>query len=204
MAGPGADHHMGEMTAHPPRPVRTACLLAFALMLPALPAGAQENPLLRPSPLAPQRLSPAPGRLDPVEQEKARAYRDSLQSELYDRQRLDAFGRLPLSERRDLFELQGEANRIGRVLRRPGESPAGVPNQGTEVERILSGEAPLPGSEALPRLGRGGATLKPGQRVVPPDQAPDSGQTASGPQELGSPGGRMEFGWGGPSRPVGQ
>lgn len=179
----------------------SAAAAGLSLLLAAGPAAA-ENPLLVPSPLAPERVRSAPA--DPVASERARAYRDELLGAARQRELLDAQGRLDPAERRDLLELRGEAARVTRSLMAPpppSSRPGGPSGGATAVERVLSGEDRPPGTlERLPRLGRGGATLKPGARPVQPTGLPDP---APEPEPLAPPGGRMEFGWGGPSRPAG-
>ncbi len=151
-------------------PAAMAALLTLALM-PATPATAEDNPLLSRPATASGRFSPAPDRLTPLEAEKARVYQDRLGADLRERERLDAQGRLDPIDRRETLELAVEARRIGRVLQAPESLPELSPSD-AELDDTLRRE-PLPGTGyPTPRLGRGGATLKPGISQPPPRKPP--------------------------------
>lgn len=131
------------------------------------PAFGEDNPLLSRPTTAESRFSPAPDRLSPLEAEKARAYRDALGADMDERRRLDARGRLDSLERRELREIEMEARRIDRVLQAPETTPVLTPDD-RALDDTLRRE-PLPGSGyGPPRLGGGGATLKPGIARPPP------------------------------------
>ncbi len=142
-------------------------LMLFLLV--AGPAVAQQNPLLRPSPLSPGAVSSSPQ--SAVEQERARLYRDTLAPAVRDGATLDARGKLDPLEQRRLHELQREARRVDQALV-PPPAPL-VPSQ-EAVDETLHRDR-VPGTlERLPPLGHGGATLKPGSRPdsPPPEPAP--------------------------------
>lgn len=83
-------------------------ILALLLLLPLAAASATE-----PSVLAPSRFQPAPQTLSPVEQQKALAYRNQIQSQL---RRLE-LQRRPAPGARDTLLLPQTRSELGRVNR---------------------------------------------------------------------------------------
>ena len=111
-----------------------------ALTLIAGTAWAQDNPLL----LRPEQFQSAPQ--SPLEQERARAYRDQL---LIDRAPLQNdlnAGRLDPLKQQDLRALQLEQQRLDDVLTRPARSAEGTPSE-AEIRQNLRPDPPLAGTQ---------------------------------------------------------
>lgn len=154
-----------------PGTVFAALVAALAASIPMAAAQAQENPLLSRPTTATGRLSTAPDRPTPLEAERNRVHLDGLEADIRARRALDDQGRLDPLQRRETLEMEIEARRIGRTLEaqetRPGLTPGDA-----QLNDTLRRD-PLPGSGyPLPRLGRGGATLKPGIGQPPPRKPP--------------------------------
>jgi hypothetical protein len=193
----GTDPHLILMKKNSPHHVdRPAVHAGLALlMLVATPALAADNPLLSPAPRSSSQLDMArPGQMTPLEEEKARMARDQLRPAIREREALEAQGKLPAADIPESRALAAEARRLDQLLQSappPITSPAATPPSTTPNDRQLNDTLrqpadtpPTPGTGYPPgRLGKGGATLKPGQK--PPGQQPGenpaAGQSASPP-----------------------
>lgn len=184
----GTDPHLIAMKTNSLYRVdRPALNVGLALlMLVVTPALAADNPLLSPAPRSFSQLDTArPGQMTPLEEEKARMARDQLRPAIREREALEAQGKLPAADIPESRALAAEARRLDRLLQSappPITSPAATPPSTTPNDRQLNdtlrqpADTPhTPGTGYPPgRLGKGGATLKPGQK-------PTAGQTTNPP-----------------------
>jgi hypothetical protein len=152
--------------------MRPALLLPLLLLATAAPAAAQDNPL----------LSPPPTALPTLPSDSVRAI--DLGIEQRRLENLDARGKLDPIEQRELNDLRAERHRVERALAAPAAPLTNVPD--AQLNDTLRRD-PLPGSGyPLGRLGRGGATLKPGSK---PGEKPVARPAAPAAQQGGAPAG---------------
>ena len=118
--------------------IRTLALAA--LVLAAVPAAAQDNPLL----LRPEQFQTTPQ--SPLEQERARSYRDQLLIERAPLQSDLNAGRLDPLKQQDLRALQLEQQRLDDVVTRPVRPAEGTPSE-AEIRQNLRPDPPLAGSQ---------------------------------------------------------
>lgn len=117
---------------------RSLPLAAFLLL--SNPVLAQDNPLL----LRPEQFQTAP--TSPLEQERARAYRDQLLPAQRALQNDQNAGRIDPLGQRDLQGLKLEQQRMDDVVSRPARAAAGTPSE-AEIRQNLQPDPPLAGSQ---------------------------------------------------------
>lgn len=117
-----------------------ALLPIVALLALSGPVLAQDNPLL----LRPDQFQSAPQ--SPLEQERARSYRDQLLIDRGPLQNDHNAGRLDPLGQRDLRALTLEQQRMDDVVSRPARSATGTPGE-AEIRQNLQPDPPLAGTQ---------------------------------------------------------
>jgi hypothetical protein len=115
----------------------------FMLLTLAMPASAQDNPLL----LRPEQLTPRT--LSPLEQERTRIYNDQLLPTRRELEHQQATGTIDPLAQRDLQALRLEQERINQVLTRPTTPEPTTPTE-AEIRQNLRPNPPLAGTEYGP------------------------------------------------------
>lgn len=140
-----------------------ALLPFLALLTVTGPVPAQDNPLL----LRPDQFQTAPQ--SPLEQERARSYRDQLLIDRGPLQNDQNAGRIDPLGQRDLRSLTLEQQRMDEVVSRPARAATGTPGE-AEIRQNLQPDPPLAGSQHRPAPASSGRPGKQPRPAKPPTQ----------------------------------